>query len=37
MRMAYEKGVHDKARKVHGLTVGAEGEAGIEKNRCLSG
>ena len=36
VRMADQKGVHGKARKVYGPTVGAEGKSGIEKNRCFS-
>jgi len=34
--MADQKRVHDKAREVYRLTLGAEGKSGIEKNRCLS-
>ncbi len=36
VRMADQKGIYGKAREVYGLTVGAEGKSGIEKNRCLS-
>ena len=37
VRMADQKGVHGKAREVYGLTVGAEGKSGIEKNGGFSG
>jgi hypothetical protein len=35
--MAYQKGINGKAREVYGLTVGAEGKSGIEKEAGLSG
>jgi len=37
MRMANQKGVHGKARKVYGLTFGAEGKSGIEKEGGAAG
>ena len=37
MGMADKKRLHNKARKVHTMTVGIEGKSGIEKNRRLSG
>ncbi len=35
--MADQKGVHEKVREVYGLTVGAEGKSGIEKEAGFSG
>jgi len=35
--VADQKGVHGKAREIYGLTVGAEGKSGIEKDAGFSG
>ena len=37
VRMADQKSVHGKAREVYGMTVGAEGKSGVEKDAGFSG
>ena len=37
VRMADQNGIHGKAREIYGLTVGAEGKSGIEKDAGFSG
>ena len=37
VRVTDQKGVHGKAREIYGLTVGAEGKSGIEKNAGFFG